>query len=135
MLYLESNTRPDIFFDVHQYAHFTHNTKASHNTDAKRICWYLQGTKDNGILFNPSKKLVVGCYSDANVAVLWGHEDPQDPSCASSRTLFMVTYANCPLLWVSKLQTYISLSTINYENVALSHSIRELLPWKVLSRK
>ena len=27
MLYLESNTRPDISFAVHQCARFTHNTK------------------------------------------------------------------------------------------------------------
>ena len=27
MLYLASNTRPDISFDVHQCAQFTHNTK------------------------------------------------------------------------------------------------------------
>ena len=30
MLYLSSNTRPDISFDVHQCARFTPNTKASH---------------------------------------------------------------------------------------------------------
>ena len=28
MLYLASNTRPDISFAVHQYSWFTHNTKA-----------------------------------------------------------------------------------------------------------
>ena len=71
----------------------------------KRICRYLQGTKDNGIVFNPSKKLVVDCYADADFAGLWGHEDPQYPICAISRTGFVVTFANCPLLWVSKLQT------------------------------
>ena len=45
MLYLESNTRPDISFAVHQCSRFTHNTKSPHKTAAKRICWYLQGTK------------------------------------------------------------------------------------------
>ena len=51
MLYLASNTRPDISFAVHQCAWFTHNTKVSHDTDVKRICRYLQGTKDNGPVF------------------------------------------------------------------------------------
>ena len=66
MLYLASNTRPDISFDVHQCARFTHNTKASHDIAEKRICQYLQGTKDNGLVFNPSKKLVVDCHADAD---------------------------------------------------------------------
>ena len=51
MLYLASNTRPDISFAVHQCSRFTHNTKLSHETAVKRICRYLQGTKDNGKVF------------------------------------------------------------------------------------
>ena len=104
MLYLTSNTRPDISFAIHQCVRFTHNTKASHKTAVKRICRYLQGTNDNGLVFNPSKKLVVDCYADADFAGLWGNEDPQDPIFDRSRTGFVVTFANCPLLWVSKLQ-------------------------------
>ena len=103
MLYLSSNTRPDISFDVHQCNQFTHNTKVSHKTAVKRICRYLQGTKDNGLVFNPSKKLVVDCYADADFAGMWGPENPQDPIFDRSRTVFVVTFANCPLLWVSKL--------------------------------
>ena len=69
----------------------------------KRICRYLQGTKDNGLVFNSSKKLVVDCYADAYFAELWGHEDTQDPIFDRSRTGFVVNFANCYLLWVSKL--------------------------------
>ena len=73
ILCLASNTRPDISFAVHQCARFTHNTKASHKTAVKRICWYLQVTKYNFLVFNPSKKLVVGCYADADFVGLWVH--------------------------------------------------------------
>ena len=132
ILYLASNTRPDTSFAVHQCARFTHNTKISHETAVKRICRYIQGTKDNGIVFNPSKKLVVDCYADAKFAGLWEHEDPQDPICAKSRTVFVAIFANFPLLWVSKLQTEISLSDLHYEYVALSHSVRALLTLKSL---
>ena len=75
MLYLESNTRPYISFAVHQCARFTHNTKESHETAVKRICRYLQGTKDNVLVFNPSNKLVVDFYADADFTGLWGHEN------------------------------------------------------------
>ena len=73
MLYLASNTRPDISFAVHQCARFTHNTKVSHETAVKRIFRYLQGTNLNGLVLNPSKKMVVDCYADADFAGLWGH--------------------------------------------------------------
>ena len=71
MLYLASNTRPDISFAVHQCARFTHNTKEPHEISVKRIFRYIQSTKDNGLVFNPSKKLVVNCYADAYFAGLW----------------------------------------------------------------
>ena len=47
----------------------------------------------------------------------------------------MVTFDYCTLLWVSKLQTDISLSTINYFYVALSRSVRELLTLKILIKE
>ena len=55
MLYLASNTIIDISFAVHQCDRFTHNTKVRHETDVRRICQYLQGTKYNGLMFNTSK--------------------------------------------------------------------------------
>ena len=103
MLYLASNKIPDISFDVHQCDRFTHNTKASQDTAVKRTCRYLQGTKDNSLVFNLSNKLVLDCYDDADFAGPWGHKNPQDPICDGSRTLFVVTFATFPLLWVSKL--------------------------------
>ena len=76
MLYLSSKTIPDISFAVYQFARLTHITKSSHETAVKRIHWYLQGTKYNGLVFNPSKELVVDFYDDADFAGLWGHESP-----------------------------------------------------------
>ena len=135
MLYLVSKTRPGISFAVHQCERFTNNTKVSHEKTVKKTCRYLQGLKYNGLVFNSSKKLVVDFYADADFAGLWGHEDPQDLICARSRTGFVVNFANCPLLWVSKLQTEIALSTLHSKYVALSHSVRALIPLKVLSKK
>ena len=66
----------------------------------KSIYRYLQGNKHTGLEFNLYKKLVVDCYSDVYFAGLWGHENPQDPICAKSRTEFEVTFYNFSLLWV-----------------------------------
>ena len=46
MFYLESNTRTDISFAVKQCSRFIHNTNASQYIYVKRVCWYLQGTKE-----------------------------------------------------------------------------------------
>ena len=79
--------------------------------------------------------MVVDCYADTDFAGLWGHENPQDLICSGSRTGFVVTISNLLLLWVSKIHTYIDLSTLYYEYVALSHSVRALLPLKSLIKE
>ena len=100
-----------------------------------RICQYLQGTKDNGLVFNPSKKLVVDCCYDAYFTGLWVHEYPQDPIFARIITGFVVTFSNCPLLWVSKLHTEIDIYTLHSEYVKLSHSVRALLLLKIIIKE
>ncbi|MGH7954943.1 MAG: Ty1/Copia family ribonuclease HI, partial [Gloeomargaritales cyanobacterium] len=70
------------------------------------------------------------CYVDADFAGLWKHEDPQDPVSVRSRTGYTLVFGGCPLLWVSKLQTEIALSTTEAEYIALSQSMRDILPMK-----
>ncbi len=77
---------------------------------------------------NPSKELKIDCYPDADFAGMYGHEDSSDPSCVKSRTGFVITVANCPVLWQSKLQTETALSTMEAEVIALAHCCRELFP-------
>ena len=64
-----------------------------------------------------------------------GYENSQDPICDRSRTGFVVTFSNCHLLWVSKIQTDISLSTLNPEYMLLSNYVRLLLPLKILTKE
>ena len=97
------NTRPDIPFEVHQCAWFSHSPKASHGVALKQICKYLQGTKDKGIVFKPSIIMKLNCYVDADFARLWGFEEDQDPVCVKSRTRYVLTFRHCLVLWVSKL--------------------------------
>ena len=50
----------------------------------------------------------IDAHPDADFAGLWGSEDPQDPVSVRSRTGFVICVSDCPVLWVSKLQTEIS---------------------------
>ncbi|MGH7955130.1 MAG: reverse transcriptase domain-containing protein [Gloeomargaritales cyanobacterium] len=128
MMFLQANTRSDISYAVHQCARFSHFAKKSHETAVKQICRYLKNTMDKGILFSPSGDFKLDCYVDADFAGLWGHEDSQDPISTRSRTGYVLIFAGCPILWVSKLQTEIALSTTEAEYVALSQSMRDVLP-------
>ena len=104
LLYLSSNSRPDIAFAVHQCARFTHSPKKSHGQAVKRIIRYLKATETKGLIMKPTKILTLDCYVDADFTGLYGQEDNQDPICVKSRTGYVLTLGNCPLMWVSKLQ-------------------------------
>jgi hypothetical protein len=130
LLYLAGNSRPDIAFAVHQVARFSHDPKESHGVAIKRIIRYLKGTRDKGMIFKPTNDWKVDCYVDADFCGLWGSEDPDDPIVTKSRTGYIITLAGCPLLWVSKLQSETSVSTMMSEYVALSSAMRDMLPLK-----
>ena len=51
-----------------------------------------------------------------------------DVSTAKSRTGYIIMYSKCPLLWASKLQTMVALSTTEAEYMALSQALRETIP-------
>jgi len=127
LMYLASNSRPDIAFAVNSCARFTHSPRNSHAMAVKKILRYLNGTRDKGLFLNPTSALTVDCYVDADFAGLWGAEHDQDPVCVKSRTGYIIMFMGCPLVWASKLQTQIALSTMEAEYIALSTSMRELI--------
>ena len=135
LLYLASNSRPDIAFAVHQCARFNHCTKRSHEKAVKRIIRYLQGTKERGLVIEPTQKLMMDLYADADFAGLWNAEDSNDPICTKSRSGILLTIGNVPLLWKSKLQTETALSTMESKYIALSQGMRELVSMRTLFDK
>ena len=90
-------------------------------------------TIDKGLILSPnSSKLKIDCYVDADFAGLWGYADKQDPSCVKSRTGYIIFIANCPVVWISRLQTDIATSTMEVKYNALSIAMRDILPLKHL---
>ena len=132
LLYLAANSHPEIAYAFHQCARFTHNPKASHRAAVKRICCYLQGTKTKGLILKPSKQLTVDCYVDADFAGQWNVENPEDPLCVKSRMGYVLLVGNCPVHWVSKLQSEISVSSMEAEYISLSTAMRDLIPLRTL---
>jgi hypothetical protein len=126
--YLEKSTRPDIAYTVHQCARFSENPKVEHSTAIKMIGRYLMATADKGIIFSPLDESFK-CYCDADFSGNWNPSIAKyDGTTARSRSGFVINYAGCPLVWASKLQTLIALSSTESEYVALSQALREVLP-------
>ena len=95
----------------------------------------MKHSQDQGLILKPNlDALNVDCYVDADFAGLWPHEEKQDPSCVKSRTGYVICVANCPVVWVSKLQSDIATSTMDAEYNALSMAMKSVLPLLELLR-
>ena len=125
--YLTSSTRPDIQFATHQCARYCNDPKLSHEVAAKRIVRYLKGTMEQGLTLKVDKSKGFECYVDADFAGGYSDANALDPQSCLSRTGYVITYANCPIIWSSKMQSTISLSTTEAECVALSSALRDVI--------
>jgi Reverse transcriptase (RNA-dependent DNA polymerase) len=130
LLYLCTNTRPDISFAVSQAARFSSDPKQSHATAVKTIVRYLAATADKGMILQPRGDLKLELFCDADFAGLYKREPDRSVDSARSRTGYIIKLSGCPLVWKSQLQTEISLSTLEAEYSALSQALRTLLPLK-----
>ena len=127
--YLQGHSRPDLTYAVSQCARFTHSPKRSHEVALERIGQYLKGTVDKGLILCPTALEDVDVFVDADFAGLWPYEDKCDPVSVKSRTGYVITVASCPVIWTSKLQTGIALSTMEAEYNALSLCMKTVLPF------
>ncbi|XP_075107045.1 secreted RxLR effector protein 161-like [Nicotiana tabacum] len=118
LLYLKTS-RPDIVFSVGLCARFQSSPRESHLMAAKRILKYLKGTQDL-VLFYPSGDIfdLVG-YDDTDYA---GYL--VDRKNTSRMAYFM---GSCLILWGTKKQNPMALSTIEDEYVAASSCYAQLL--------
>lgn len=100
----------------------------SHEHAVKHLCQYLAGNSDKGLLFTPDPNQSLHCYVYADFAGLWNVGNSQDPISVMSCTGFVIFYGGCPLLWLSKLQSEVALSTTEAEYIALSQSLHDIIP-------
>ena len=129
--YLVNCTQPDLAYSVHQCARFCADPKHSHEQAVKRIVRYLLYLKRHGklgIRYKPDKSKSIDAFVDASFAGEWNKAWSDEPSSVMSRTGYMILYAGCPIIWCSKLQTEIALSTTESEYIALSNSLRDVIP-------
>jgi hypothetical protein len=93
-----------------------------------RIGRYLCNNPEGGIIYKVDRTKGLEVYTDANIAGGWSTPDSENADCVLSRTGFVICYANCPVIWCSKLQTEIALSTAEAEYIAMSQALRMTIP-------
>jgi len=128
--YLYGHSRPDIGFAVSQCARFSFCPKRSHELALIRIGQYLKGTIDKGISMKPidTGEFRLDVYVDSDFMGLYGKEKRTDADNVKSRTGYAITLNDCPMIWASKLQEGVALSTMMAEYYALSTAMREVIP-------
>jgi len=133
--YLCNSVRPEIQMAVHQTARYSVNPMRSHELAIMRIGRYLVENPDRGMRYQVDKDKGLEVYVDADFAGGWSAADSSNANNVLSRTGFVICYANCPVVWCSKLQTEIALSTAEAEYIALSHALREAIPIQNLTKE
>ena len=127
--FLEKSTRLDISISVHQCARFSESPKKSHAEAIKHIGCYLLATWDKGLIIHPNKDWHFDCWADADFAGNWRQADTHiDPMTSKSWSGWIVQFAGAPVTWASKMQMITTMSTTEAEYIALSTSLREVIP-------
>jgi hypothetical protein len=128
LLYLAGHSRPNIAYAVNCCARYMFSRRLSHEKALKRIGHYLKATWDKGLILKPCHGLQIDAFPDADFAGLYGYAKITDSKCVKSRTGFLIEVSECPVVWVSKLQSETAMSTMEGEIIALAHCCRELFP-------
>ena len=118
--YLAVNTRPDISVAVSILARHVENPKVADWTEVKRVFRYLKYTIDKKLRLGNTEatndKRLIG-YADAD----WGN-DAQD---RKSNTGFCFRYLGSTILWTSRKQAMVTLSSTEAEFIALAEASKE----------
>ena len=130
LMFIANNTRPDIAFAVHQAARYSTNPKKSHEIAVKHICRYLWLTQNKGLVCRPNGDGELNAYCDSDFAGRWHESTTHLRESVLSRTGYVLMFCGCPILWASKLQTEIALSSTEAELYALSSCMRVILPMR-----
>jgi hypothetical protein len=110
-------TRPDIMHATTQCSAYNANPCSRHLMAAKRILRYLAGTSDLGITYRPPTS-DPEVFSDSDYA---GNEDTR-----RSTTGCVVMFNGGAVIWQSRRQPTVALSTTEAEYMALTEAAKEV---------
>ena len=118
LMYVMIGTRPDLAFPVSVLSRFNAQPTIEHNGAAKRVLRYLQSTKDHGIVYQGTL-LKAAAYSDSD----WAN----DKDTRKSTNGYAFKLCNGAVVWKSRKQSTVALSTTEAEYVGYSEAAKEAI--------
>ena len=109
-------TMPDLTYAISQISQFSSNPSTIHESAAKGVLRYLNGTRNFGITFNGNRGLILEGYKDAD----WGAGEDR-----KSISGYVFTLVGSAVSWSSKRQSTTALSTMEAEYIALVQVAKE----------
>ena len=117
--WLTTQTRPDTAFRINSCSRYNKNPGKQHWEAVKQIFRYLKGHPDRGPTFKVQPNgLTIKAFSDSDFA---GCADTR-----SSTTGLIIFISGGPVIWRSRLQSTVVLSTTEAEYNALTETVREI---------
>lgn len=114
-----SHTRPDIAFAVSIVSRFMNKPQEPHAQAVKHIYRYLQGTTDFALLYRRGEEADLYGYTDADWA--------GDTYDRKSTTGYLFMLGSTPIMWNSKKQPTVALSSTESEYMALTEGTKEAI--------
>jgi len=126
LLWLSTATRPNIAYATNQLALYLTNPGHSHFVAAKRVLRYLKGTQELGLRYSRSEfnGNVLTAYCDSDFA-----GDPDDRRSVTGYIMFL---NGGPVVWSSKRQPIVSVSSSEAEFYAASLASLDVLFYRRL---
>lgn len=118
LLYLSSMTRPDISFAVSKLSMKTKNPTKKHWHEVKHVVRYLGHTNELKLKYKKG-----GAYIQAFCDADWGN----DKSDRKSISGYVFLLAGAPIIWRTKKQTTVALSTVEAEFNSMCEAAKEAL--------
>lgn len=90
----------------------------------------IKKNRDKGIILKPDRTKSFDFFADSDFAEnLYKYAAENDSSTTKLRTGSIILYTRYPVLWYSKLQTQVALSTTKVDYVSLSHLLLATIPF------
>jgi len=120
LLYMTNKTRPDMAFAVNYESRFLDKPTKKDIQNIKRTLRYLKGTQDMGIFFpsSQSNDLKIEAFSDSDYA-----GDVKDRKSTSG---YVLMFGGAPVIWNSRKQPIIALSTAEAEYISAADCCKEI---------